>query len=135
MIAPVLHFNGNCAQAIDFYEKVFKVSDKHVQFYSEAPEGSDLPKSEKTKDFVMHSGMNIFGTYVNMSDTLEEVISGNQVILNVYMPSNGDVINAYQKLEEGGKIIVKLGPQFFTPMYASVKDRFGVQWQLISQES
>lgn len=135
MIAPTIHFKDNCLQAIEFYEKVFEVSDKQIYFRDEAPDNLGLSKSEKTKDLVMHSGMNICGTYVNMCDTLEEVISGNQVILNVYMSSNEDVINAYQKLKQGGEIIVKVGPQFFSPMYASVKDQFGVQWQLMSQES
>lgn len=135
MIAPTIHFKDNCLQAIEFYEKVFEVSDKQIYFRNEAPDNLGISKSEKTKDLVMHSGMNICGTYVNMCDTLEEVMHGNQIILNVYMSSNEDVINAYQKLKQGGEIIVKVGPQFFSPMYASVKDRFGVQWQLMSQES
>lgn len=135
MIAPAIHFKDNCLEAIEFYEKVFEVSDKQIYFRNEAPDNSGIVKSEKTKNLVMHSGMNICGTYVNMCDTSGEVISGNQVILNVYMPSDEDVINAYQKLKEGGEIIVEAGPQFFSPMYASVKDRFGVQWQLMSQEA
>ncbi len=132
MIAPAIHFKDNCLQAIEFYEKVFDVSDKQIFFRSEAPDNLGISKSEKTKNLVMHSCINICGNYINMSDTLGEVISGNQVILNVYMSSDEDVINAYQKLKEGGEIIVKAGPQIFSPMYASVKDRFGVQWQIMS---
>ena len=43
--------------------------------------------------------------------------------------------NVYTELnKKGGKVMVELGPQFFSPMYGSIEDRFGVRWQLIVNE-
>ena len=68
-----------------------------------------------------------------MSDSKpNEIIAGNIIILNVLMDSRDDVCKAFNTLMENGKILVELGPQFFSPMYGSVEDRFGVCWQLIS---
>jgi len=134
MISPVIQFNGNCAEAIEFYEKVFGATDKYIDYYRDAPNDSGLTKSEETKNLVMHSGMTICGTHINMSDTEDKVVAGNMFKLNVFMNSAEDVINAFQMLKENGKVIVELGAQFFSPMYGSVEDRFGVHWQLICKE-
>ena len=65
---------------------------------------------------------------------LKEMIlrrEGHEGTIDVFMNSVEEVETAFQKLKEGGEVIVELGPQFFSPMYGSIKDRFGVTWQLI----
>lgn len=133
MISPALHFPGNCKEAIDFYEEVFQATDKYIDYYHNAPSDSGMDVTEDTKDFVMHAGMTICGTQVNFSDTTDQVLAGNMMCLNVFFQSSDQVIHAYDLLKESGKIIVELGPQFFSPMYGSIEDKFGVKWQLISE--
>lgn len=31
MVSPTIHFNGNCMEAITFYEKAFKGTNKQVE--------------------------------------------------------------------------------------------------------
>lgn len=131
MISPAIHFPGNCAEAIEFYEKVFGATDKYVDYYRDAPLDSGIPNTEKTRNLVMHAGMTICGTHVNMCDTEDKIIAGNMFILNVFFDSADEVIGAFNMLKEDGKVFVELGPQFFSPMYGSVEDCFGVRWQLI----
>ena len=131
MISPVIQFNNNCAEAMDFYESVFGATDKYVDYYRNAPDDSGINKTTDTNHLVMHAGMTICGTHFNMCDLNEEVVAGNMFLFNVFMNSAKEVEQAFHKLKEGGKVIVELGPQFFSPMYGSIKDRFGVTWQLI----
>lgn len=133
MISPAIHFSGNCKEAIEFYEEVFQATDKHIEFYHNAPSNSGMNITEATKDYVMHAGMTICGTHVNFSDTTDPVLAGNMICLNVFFQTSDQVVHAYERLKEGGKIIVELGPQFFSSMYASVVDRYGVNWQLICE--
>lgn len=132
MISPALHFAGNCSEAIAFYRDVFHASDVHAEFYRDAPPNPSFPISEDMKDLVMHAEMTIYGTKFNMSDVKDEIVAGNMVVFNVFLGSADKVREAYGKLRESGRVIVELGPQFFSPMYGSVEDKFGVRWQLIA---
>ena len=132
MISPAIHFPGTCSEAIHFYEKVFQGTDKHIDYYRNAPSGSGMDVTEGTQDLVMHASMTICGTQVNFSDAPEAIIPGNMICLNVFVDSADAVRRAYDMLLDGGTVVVPLGPQFFSHMYAAVVDRFGVKWQLIS---
>lgn len=132
MISPALHFPGNCAEAMRFYQEVFHATDIHIEYYRDAPPDPGFPVSEDMKDLVMHAGMTICGTNFNMSDTTDAVVAGNMIVFNVFLGSADEVCRAFDMLKEGGKIFVELGAQFFSPMYGSVEDRFGVRWQLIT---
>jgi PhnB protein len=133
MVSPVIHFNGNCNEAIGFYEQTFGATDKYISYFRDAPSDSGFSVTEDTKDLVMHAGMTICGTHFNFSDSQEKIIAGNMLCLNVFFKTSDEVCGAYDKLKEGGKIIVELGPQFFSNMYGSIEDRFGVKWQLIAE--
>lgn len=132
MISPAIHFPGNCTQAVNFYQKVFNATDKHIELYRDAPLNPGFHVSEDMKDLVMHAEMTICGTKVNFSDTQDNTIAGNMIVLNVFFESADEVCRAFAELKEGGNVIVELGSQFFSPMYGSIADRFGVRWQLIS---
>lgn len=131
MIVPVLQFNGGCAEAIALYERAFATSGKHAEYYRDAPPDSGLAVNDLTRDRIMHAGMTICGTYVNMNDTEDDRRAENPIVLNV-MVTEAEVRRAYEVLSAEGEVVVPLGPQFFSPLYGSVKDRFGVHWQLIT---
>jgi PhnB protein len=132
MISPAIHFNGNCNEAINFYEQVFDATDKHIDYFHDAPSNPGFDVTEDMKQLVMHSSLTICGTPINFSDTQDKAIAGNMFCLNVYFQSAEEVCRAFDKLKEDGKIIVELGPQFFSAMYGSIEDKFGIKWQLIS---
>ncbi len=132
MISPVIHFPGTCKEAIRFYEEVFVATDKHIAYYKDAPPDPGFVVTEDMRDLVMHAGMTICGTAFNFSDTQEETVAGSMICFNVFLQSADEVCRAYERLREGGRVIVALGPQFFSAMYGSVEDRYGIRWQLIS---
>lgn len=132
MISPTIKFPGNCIEAINFYENVFDSTDKQVDFFRNAPSNPGFPVTEDNKDLVMHASMTICGTVFNFSDSQEKTIAGNMICFNVFLQSPDEVCNAFKKLKDGGSVIVDLGPQFFSKMYCSVVDQFGIKWQLIS---
>lgn len=131
MISPVIRFQGNCSEAIAFYEQVFDVTEKYIDYYKDAPSGQEGSAQENIKNLVMHSSLTFCGSSINLSDTQDQIITGNRYCLNVFYQTADEVCHAYEKLKEGGRILVELGSQFFSPMYGSVEDQFGIVWQLI----
>lgn len=131
MIAPALHFNGDCKDAIALYVKAFGIKDAHIEYYEDAPEDSGLNEKGDMAGKVMHSNLTICGSLVNMCDSETPVTITDAFRLNVFLPTAEDVRRAFDTLSEGGRVAVPFGPQFFAPSYAAVEDRFKVYWQLI----
>ncbi len=132
MISPAIHLPGTCSEAIRFYEEAFHATDIHIDYYRDAPADSGMTITEDMLGLVMHASVTICGTPVNFSDAMDPLIAGNMICLNVFFDDADGVCHAYEKLKEGGKVAVELGPQFFSPMYGSVEDKYGIKWQLIS---
>lgn len=131
MIEPYISMKGNAGEAIDFYEKVFNGRDKLVMRYKDAPPNPQFPVPEHMKDLVLHSDLNIAGTKIHLSDGQRDLIPGNMISFAVNFSSPDEVEAVYNKLKEGGEVLMELGPQFFSPMYAFVRDKYGIGWQLI----
>ena len=145
MVEPYLFFNGNCAEAIDFYEKAFGGTDKKVMRFKDAPPmpGQNLP--EVFEDYIMHGEMTIADTRFSFSDNIElvthihkdaaghKVAMGSMVALIVRCDDPEDVLRYFESLKSSGTIHQEPGPQFFSRMYGFVTDKFGVSWQLICE--
>jgi len=130
MICPAVHFPGCCAEAMELYKKAFNASVNYLLHVKDAPRDAGSEAPIKNGNRVAHAEMTICGSRVNMSDC-DDAAPGSMVLLNAFMPTSDEVAGAYAVLKDGGKVIIELGPTFFSPMYCSVEDRFGVRWQLI----
>ena len=131
MVTPFLNFAGKASEAIDFYEKVFHSNDKKVLRFQDAPPSPDFPVPEHMKNYVMHAEMTINGTKVSFSDTQDSVKDGSMISLAVDFPTEDKVREAYEALKEGGLVLMELAPQFFSPLYGWVVDKYGISWQII----
>ncbi|MFB0920287.1 MAG: VOC family protein [Oscillospiraceae bacterium] len=133
MIEPYLYFNGKCAEAIDFYEKVFAGGEKRIMLYKDMPQSPENPVSDDMKEQVLHAELLINGTRVNFSDVQEKSISGNMISFAARFGRSDDVVRAFNQLKEGGEVRMELGRQFFSPMYGWIEDKYGIGWQLICE--
>ncbi len=131
MITPFINFEGKASEAIAFYETVFDVRDKRVMLYKDMPEEMKSHFPSDTEHYVMHAEMTINGSPVWFGDTLEEINAGNLVTLSVPLPSKEEVQTAFDKLKEGGIVHMELMPTFYSPLFGTVEDKFGVIWHLI----
>lgn len=133
MITPFINFAGRCSEALAFYEKALNGQDKRVMYYKDAPPNPDFPIPDHMKDYVLHAEMTICGTKVSFSDTQQDVVPGDIISLAINYPTADEVKDAFNRLKEDGEVLMELSPQFFSPMYGWVKDKFGIGWQIICQ--
>jgi len=135
MLIPAVHFpNGTCAEAISFYQEVFNAKVISISYERDAPPDSEhaVSSAGKSRDNVMHAELIISGARVNMADGTEGILPGDMFLFNVFLDSAGEVAGAFDRLKEGGQVLTELGPQFWTPLYGAVKDRFGICWQIMA---
>lgn len=133
MIIPFLNFAGRAGEAIAFYETVFEVRDKQIAYFREMPAEMKSHFGPDTDHYVMHAEMTMGGTRVWIGDTAGSITPGDMVTLSVPLPTPEAVRAAFEKLEAGGKVYMPLEKTFYSPLFGTVQDRFGVIWHLICQ--
>ena len=134
MIVPFINFAGQAGEAIALYETVFNVQDKKVFLFKDMPAEMKSHFLPETDHYVMHSEMTINGTPVWIGDTVQGITPGDMVSLSVPMASQEEIRTAFDKLKAGGKVHMELAPTFYSPLFGTIQDKFGVIWHLICQE-
>jgi PhnB protein len=126
MLYPYLNFNGNTKVAIDFYCQVFDLDDPQIMTY-----GNDPQIPEMMKDWIMHAQLMINGTRVMFSDAIpsDPVVEGNNVTLMLVHDDPAVLERWFNRLSDGADLWQPLQKTFFSELYGSLQDRFGIVWQ------
>lgn len=133
MIIPFINFAGQASEAIALYETVFTVQDKGVSLYKDMPADMKSQFPTNTENYVLHSQMVINGTKVWIGDSTEGIKAGDMVSLAVPFSSQEELRKAFDKLKAGGTVHMELAPTFYSPLFGTVQDKFGVVWHLICE--
>jgi PhnB protein len=126
---PYLHFNGNCIQAVRFYEQVLggKV-DLIVRF---ADMGCSEPMSPETGQRIAHARIVLEGGGLLFAGDCPPTmqyggIEGVSVTLNYDTVEQAQ--NVFAALSEGGSVTMPMQGMMWAKAAGIVKDRFGVDW-------
>lgn len=130
-VIPYLFFNGNCAEALSFYEQALgaKVKDKML--------GSDMPTSEEfavpddKKNWIMHAMLEIGSYSIFASDNFMETsaqMDGSSIMLNHKTAAEAKVV--FDKLSDGAEITMAWSPTFWSAGFGTLRDKFGVRWMV-----
>ncbi|MCC5942110.1 MAG: VOC family protein [Balneolaceae bacterium] len=132
-INPYLIFNGNAEEAFDFYQSVFGGEVFKMRF-SEMPGTSEMPEQDQNK--LAHVALAISGNdqVLMASDAGTGHEANIQENGNYYLslvPESAEEAEAiFNKLSEGGKIIMPLDETDWAELFAMFADKFGVQWMI-----
>lgn len=127
-----LSFNGQCRQALEFYQSVLGGELNAFAFGDGPP---DMPVDAKYKDWLMHGWLQIGDQAIMGADMPAEFAP------NIDKPKNGfDVAfhshdpeesrRVYEALSQGGKPGMAFGETFWSPGYGSFTDKFGIPWMV-----
>lgn len=134
---PYLHFQGNCAEAMRFYASVFGADDLMVLRYTDAPDGTfpgGLPEGEANR--VMHASLSHAGGRLMASDFPPGMAGDPQQAVSVSVPvddlATGQAI--FDRLRDGGNVLMPFAETFWAKGFGMVKDRFGTHWMVNGPE-
>jgi PhnB protein len=126
---PYLFFDGNCAEALAFYERNIGAEISGVMRNSDAPDAEyRMPGGD---DIIMNAFMKIGGSSVMASDSgtgWYQKPQGFAVYLET--PSVAEAERVFAALSDGGAIQMPLGPTFWAERFGMVTDRFGIPWMV-----
>ncbi|MCL2197488.1 MAG: VOC family protein [Defluviitaleaceae bacterium] len=132
MITPCIHFQDNCDEAIKFYKETLGAEVKEINYTKDAPAGSGM--DELPPNFVMHSEVIIYGMTFSFTDGSEATKADENTSFIITLDTAEEVTAVFKKLEVGGKIIEPLAEVFWSPLYCYVRDKFGVNWQVMVRQ-
>jgi PhnB protein len=130
---PAIAFEGNCDEAITYYKETFGAEVKVINYGSEAPKDYTIDNPLPDK-YVMYSEVRLFGATMVMTDGGKKPLSESDFWMQVSFDTKEAVIDIFEKLANDGKVIEAPTPQFWASLNAYVIDRFGVFWNILTNE-
>lgn len=132
IIQPYLFFNGNCEEAVKFYQQALGAEVQMMMRYKESPEppSPDHPTPPNWGDKIMHTSFKIGDTVVMASDGCDEKNTFEGFSLSITVPDEADADRVFAALCEGGQVRLPLTKTFWSPRFGMLQDKFGVGWMV-----
>jgi PhnB protein len=134
-IDSYLFFDGNCAEAMRFYEHALGAKLEMMMKGSEMPGAEKMPPGGADK--IMHARLGLGdGRALMASDWMSpEPYKGmNGFAISVQYPTTADAKRVFDALAQGGKVNMPLGPTFWSQAFGMLVDRFGTPWMVSGPE-
>lgn len=132
MIIPYLIFNGNCREAVNYYTEVFKTEKPQIMAFGDMPGDPSFEMPEGAKNLVMHAELEVSSGKIMFSDNFPGTpfTQGNNVNLTIVSKDEEFIKTSFNKLKDGGTVEMELQETFWSKLYGSLTDKFGIVWQL-----
>lgn len=125
-----LFFNGNCAEAMRFYERVLGAKIELMMTYADAPAQEGCPAG--SADRIMHANLRVGDRALMASDTPETFPHNgmNGFSLSLGYGTTEEARRIFDALSEGGKVTMPMQKTFWAEAYGMFTDRFGTPWMV-----
>jgi len=128
-IAPYLFFDGQCAEAFRFYERVLGGKIEFMQTVGESPARDEMAADQH--DTIIHVSMTVGGQRLMGSDAPPphfEQPQGFSISLGIEEPADAERI--FNELSEGGQVRMPLQKTFWAARFGMCVDRYGTPWMV-----
>jgi PhnB protein len=128
-----LTFNGNCADAMRFYEQALG-GKLTMQTHAEGMPAEYVKPGMANR--VLHARLDLNKTVIMASDGMlnqDEPMSGFSVSVNYTDANEGKRV--FDKLAQGGKVVMPFEKTFWSPGFGMLKDRFGTPWMVNTEHA
>lgn len=122
-----LNFNGNCAEALEFYARTLNGEVKDV-FRNKDAKAED--RMEAHDNAVMNATLIIGGVALMASDAGNMYQTPQGFSVHLEFASSAEVEQAWAALAEGGHVAMPLSQVFWAERFGMLTDRFGTPWML-----
>ncbi|MEM7298503.1 MAG: VOC family protein [Bacteroidota bacterium] len=134
-VNPYIYFNGNCEEAFNFYQGVFRTEISHMEPYKNVPK-ENRHIFQESDEKVMHATLPISAeTYLMGSDNSEafkESTGYSHFSLIIHVESKEETDRLFNELSESGEVIVELNLTFWGSYFGICTDKFGITWKISS---
>lgn len=124
-----LHFGGNCAEAMRFYEQTLGGKMLSSMTYGEAMPDKTEPGH---RDKIIHCELELDGGLLMASDGPPHYQAPKMAGFSISLQYSNeqDSRRIFDALANGGKVTMPFAKTFFSEGFGMLEDRFGVPWMV-----
>ncbi|PAD81617.1 hypothetical protein CHH57_18980 [Niallia circulans] len=137
-----LQFGGKAEEALDFYEKALHATNVKKVRFAAFVQDSNAPLTKEEQNMIMESRIEFSGNILMISDVppfmqamTGEIIKGNTVLISIIDADQDRNQQIFEKLAEGGTVIMPLASTPWSASFGMVVDKYGVTWKFNSEAS
>lgn len=125
-----LTFDGNCAEAMNFYKECLG-----GELTLNPVEGSGMEGQcgEAKAGAIMHAQLLNGNLLLMASDMMmagTELVRGNATALSLNCSSEDEIYTFFDKLSQGGEHLSPVKKEFWGALFGMFTDKFGIRWLL-----
>ena len=127
-LSTYIFFNGNCSDAVKFYEKHLGAKVVMMMRNADAPPEAKMPGGD---NMVMHVRMDIGANMLLASDCPPNMFDkpqGFRVMFGVEKAAEGERV--FNALSEGGTVQMPYQKTFWAHRFGMETDQFGIPWMV-----
>jgi len=124
-VVPYLGFDGNCAEAMRFYERALDGKLELMMSCADSPMAAQVPKEFAHR--IMHARLALpGGATLYAGDAMGQTYQGiHGVSVTLNYASVAEAKQTFERLADGGKVTMALAPTFWAKSFGMVTDKFG----------
>jgi PhnB protein len=125
-----IFFDGNCAEAMRFYERVLGGKMEMMMTHADSPMAAQADPA--MADRIMHARLDIGGRKLMASDTMvgKPIGGAKGFSLSVTYPTEAEAKKVFDALSEGGRITMPMQSSFWAKAFGMTVDKFGTAWMV-----
>ncbi|MEP7141274.1 MAG: glyoxalase/bleomycin resistance/extradiol dioxygenase family protein [Ferruginibacter sp.] len=125
-LTPYIHYSGNAEEALNFYAAALNGTVQQINRYGDSP----MESGEDWKQKIVHARLVFDDNMIMISDSFKgnPVSTGGNVQLNIDVEDAGKLETVFNRMAEGGTVIMALQDTFWGARFGMLKDKFGVSW-------
>jgi PhnB protein len=128
-LTAYLFFDGNCAEAMRFYERTLGGKMQMMMSYGESPPGQAMPGADPSR--IMHATLIVDGQELMASDGMPgDRSNGKGFSLSLSYPEVAEAHRVFGLLAEGGQVRMPMAKTFWSEAFGMLVDRFGTPWMV-----
>jgi PhnB protein len=127
-VVPYLGFNGNCAEAMSFYERALDGKIELMMSGADSPMAAQMPKEFAHR--IMHARLALpGGATLYAGDAPAQMYQGiHGVSITLNYGSVAEAKKYFERLADGGKVTMAMAPTFWAKSFGMLTDKFGAHW-------
>jgi PhnB protein len=128
-LSTYLHFDGNCEEALKFYQKALGAKLVMLVRYGETPAAKESSKEMQQK--IIHGRIAIGDDFLMACDAPKDrcqALGGFSI--NIGVDTVEEAARLFQALSEKAEICMPFGETFWAHGFGMLKDQFGVAWMV-----
>ena len=133
-LEPYLFFDGNCAEAMRFYQRTLGGTLEMMMTHAESPEAARSPPGSANR--IMHAAIVVGGRRLMASDAMAgEPYEGMKGFkLSLVYPTVDEARKVFDALAVNGRVQMPMEKTFWVESFGMLTDRFGTPWMVSGGE-